>query len=142
MTGVVVDASVAIKWVVEEEGSDLAAMLLDGRPLHAPPLILVEAANTLWVMTRRGAIDRAGAADALDHLRRAPFAPLPADDLMPQALQLAQALDHPVYDCVYLSLALKREVPVATADRRFVSAAARDPDLSVLVQPLRQIVGA
>ncbi len=141
MTGVVVDASVAIKWVVEEQGSDLAAMLLDGRPLHAPPLLLVEAANALWVMTRRGAINRAGAADALDHLRRAPFAPLPTADLIPRALLLAQSLDHPVYDCVYLSLALTREVPVVTADRRFVAAAARDQDLAILVQPLQQIPG-
>ena len=139
MTGVVVDASVAIKWVVDEAGSDLAATLLDGRPLHAPPLILVEAANALWVMSRRGAIDRAGAADALDHLRRAPFAGLPADDLVPRALQLAQTLGHPVYDCVYLSLALVREVPVVTADRRFVAAAGRDPDLAILVRSLEEV---
>ena len=54
----------------------------------------------------------------------------------PEALRLAQLLDHPVYDCVYLALALLREVPVVTADRRFVAAAARDPDVSLLVLPL------
>jgi predicted nucleic acid-binding protein len=136
VNGVVVDASVAIKWVVEERGSDLAARLLDGRPLHAPPLLLIEAANALWVMTRRGSIDGAGAADALEHLRRAPFAALPDVDLTPRALQIAQALGHPVYDCIYLALALVREVPVVTADRRFVAAAGRDPDVFVLVRHL------
>lgn len=44
---VIVDASVAIKWVVTEPGSDLAAGLLDGRPLHAPTLMRIEAANAL-----------------------------------------------------------------------------------------------
>ncbi len=139
MTGVVVDASVALKWVVAEPGSEDAARLLDGRPLHAPPLLLVEAANALWVLARRGSIDPGGAADAFDHLRRAPFAALPPDDLTWQALRLARALDHPVYDCVYLALALLREVPVVTADRRFVAAAARDPDLAVLVRPLDEV---
>ena len=116
VNGAVVDASVAIKWVVDEPGSAAAALLLDGRPLHAPPLLFVEAANAFWVMTRRGAIDLAGAADALNQLRQAPFAALPRAELVPQALTLAQRLDHPVYDCVYLALALMREVPVVTAD--------------------------
>ncbi len=136
VTGVVVDASVALKWVVEEDGSAAAAQLLDGRPLHAPPLIFVETANALWTLARRGVIDADGAADAFEHLRRAPFAAMPAADLLPQALRLAQALDRPVHDCVYLSLALLREVPVVTADRRLVSAARRDPDVAILVQPL------
>ncbi len=135
MSGVVVDASVAIKWVVDETGSAEAAALLDGRTLHAPPLLFVEVANAFWVMARRGAITRAGAADALDLLRRAPLV-ASNEDLVSEALRLAQMLDHPVYDCVYLALALLREVPVVTADRRFVAAAARDPDVSLLVLPL------
>ncbi len=135
MSGVVVDASVAIKWVVDETGSAAAAALLDGRTLHAPALLFVEAANAFWVMARRGAISRAGAADALDLLRRAPLV-APNEDLVPEALRLAQMLDHPVYDCVYLALALVREIPVVTADRRFVAAAARDPDVAMLVLPL------
>jgi predicted nucleic acid-binding protein len=39
---VVVDASVALKWLVEEEGSPAAARLLDGPALLAPTLIHVE----------------------------------------------------------------------------------------------------
>ena len=70
MSGVVVDASVAIKWVVDEPGLAAAALLLDGRPLHAPSLLFVEAANAFWAVTRRGAIERAGAADALTSFGR------------------------------------------------------------------------
>lgn len=53
MRTIVVDASVAIKWVVEEEGSDAAAALAD-QDLTAPSLLMVECANVLWVKARRG----------------------------------------------------------------------------------------
>ena len=43
---VVVDASIAVKWVVGEVGSDRAARLLDGRTLHVPDLLFVEAATS------------------------------------------------------------------------------------------------
>jgi predicted nucleic acid-binding protein len=34
-------------------------------------------------------------------------------------------LQHPVYDCVYLALALQRGLPLVTADQRLVTAAAK-----------------
>ena len=135
--GAVVDASVAIKWVVAESGSDLAARLLDGRPLHAPPLMQVEAANALWVMGRRGVLTPDEADDALATLARVPLVPAPPGfDPVPRALRLARLLEHPVYDCVYLSLATELGVPVVTADRRFVAAAAAHLEAAPLVRPL------
>lgn len=57
MRGFVVDASVAIKWLVDEPLSDLAAKLVDdGLPLVAPDLIYAEAANALWAIACRGRI--------------------------------------------------------------------------------------
>jgi predicted nucleic acid-binding protein len=50
---VVVDASVALKWVIEEPGSD-AAVALRSESLIAPDLWLAEAANALWRRTRLG----------------------------------------------------------------------------------------
>ena len=45
----VVDASVAVKWLVEEEGSASAERLLEGdHDLHAPRLMVPEIANALW----------------------------------------------------------------------------------------------
>ena len=43
----VVDASVAIKWVVPEAGSERAITLLD-HGLVAPDLLFSECANILW----------------------------------------------------------------------------------------------
>ena len=54
MDRLVVDASVAIKWVVEEEGSEAAAGLLDGSTLAAPDFLIPECANILWKKVRRG----------------------------------------------------------------------------------------
>ena len=135
--GVIVDASIALKWVIAEDGSDRAARLLDGRPLHAPWLLLTEAANALWVIQRRGTIDGDDAADALARLRTAPLLfPASDGDLVGQALRLARLLDHPAYDCVYLALAVERRLPVVTADRRFATAAGRNADTVELVRLL------
>lgn len=56
---IVVDASVAVKWLVAEEGSDVANRLLtDGGDLYAPRLMASEVANALWRKARLGEIER------------------------------------------------------------------------------------
>ena len=121
MSGYVIDASVAVKWVVAEEFSDQAAALLDGAEvLCAPELLFAETANALWAMARRGDFRRAALRDALDLLLDAPIAiPATMRQLTPAAARLATDLDHPAYDCFYLALALQEQRPVVTADRRF-----------------------
>jgi hypothetical protein len=48
MSGYVVDASLAVKWLVSEAFSDEAARLIDRKAtLIAPELIFAEAANAL-----------------------------------------------------------------------------------------------
>ena len=47
--------------------------------------------------------------------------------LVPEALRLSDFLDDPVYDCLYLALAMDVRALVVIADRRFAAAAARDP---------------
>lgn len=57
-------------------------------------------------------------------------APVDADDAVTdvgQALDLASELGHPVYDCLYLAVALRRDATVVTADGGFVEAASRNP---------------
>ena len=51
----VVDASVAVKWLVEEEGSASAERLLKGdHNLHAPRLMVSEIANALMAQGPAG----------------------------------------------------------------------------------------
>jgi predicted nucleic acid-binding protein len=119
----IIDASVALKWVCEEEGSDRAAELLDGRPLAAPSFWLVEAANALWRRVQRGELDLAEAEERIAELSCAPVDALDAQEMTPAALKLGCELKHPVYDCLYLEAAIRTGGRVVTADRRFHQAA-------------------
>jgi predicted nucleic acid-binding protein len=132
MTGYVVDASVAVKWLVDEPFSDAAARLLDGRAtLVAPDLLFAEAANALWSLCRRGDITRDDFAEAVDVLKAAPVAvPHPMRQLAASAARLAIDLGHPAYDCFYLALAVQEQYPVVTADRRFHDVVRKHPYLS------------
>jgi predicted nucleic acid-binding protein len=141
MTGFVVDASVAIKWLVDEPLSAQAARLLDDDlPLAAPELIYAEAANALWAIARRGQISAGDVREALDLLADAPLTvPSSMRQLMIAAARLADDLDHPVYDCLYLALALQEQRPVITADRRFYSVVQGHPYLARHVVTLESL---
>lgn len=139
MSALVVDASVAVKWVVDEEGSDAAAELAI-EDLEAPDLLYVEAANVLWTKAQRRELTEAEAAERLALLLEAPLRLIPSKGLLERAQALAFELEHPVYDCVYLALALDRNTELVTADGRFVnalSAHARYKErVRLLVEPL------
>jgi predicted nucleic acid-binding protein len=119
---IVVDASVAVKWVIDEPDSD-AAVALRGEDLIAPDLWVVEAANALWRRARVGEITAEEAAARFSELANAPIASVVMEPYLDQALKLATEIGHPVYDCVYLALALQHHTHVVTADRRFAAAA-------------------
>ena len=131
----VIDASVALKWVLDEPGKEAADVLLDG-DLLAPSLWLIEAANALWKRSQRGELRAGEAAAMLAELRNAPVTTVPIETDVAAALDIAARLGHPVYDCVYLALALREDAEVVTADRRFVAAAAKDPELAGRVRLL------
>ena len=118
----VVDASVAVKWVVRETGSDSARSLSRAR-LELPDLLLVECANILWKKVRIGDLTRQDAIGCLAVLLQAPVNFTACRDLVESAMALSLELQHPVYDCLYLALALRRAVPLVTADERLTRAA-------------------
>jgi predicted nucleic acid-binding protein len=130
--GIIVDASVALKWVLDEDDSVLARALAT-KELAAPELLWSECANGLWRWVRRGVLSGRVAQARFVALRRAPIALTPAGELLDRALMLAVELSHPVYDCVYLALALQRGMQVVSADRRFVNVVRRHADLSAAV---------
>ena len=121
MTDLVVDASIAMKWVLNEDGTD-AAVTLQHDHLFAPNLIVSECANVLWVHARRGVLTKAEAKACLAEIETTPVTLVPIEDLIETALDLALELDHPIYDSLYLALAVRTGVTLVTADRRFVAA--------------------
>ena len=119
MNTLVIDASIAIKWVVEEDGTDLALALRQKARLMAPDLIVAECANILWKKAQRKKLnDEALIAARL--LQSAEIELVPSRALMESATRLAIELDHPAYDCLYLALAVENGCRFVTADERLV----------------------
>ena len=131
------DASIAIKWLVDEDDSDKARALLDGRNVFiAPDLLFAEVANALWskVVTKKlpaQAVGKAGAALS-SYMAKV----VPAPDLMQRSLDIALELGHPAYDCFYIACAELNDAPVVTDDRRLLNVIAAHPDLARHVTPL------
>jgi len=69
------------------------------------------------------------AAERLSSLRSADVQQISLEELMSEAFLFANQLGHPVYDCLYLSAAVRNNTRVVTADRRFVSAVSRHSGL-------------
>ena len=125
---VVVDASVAIKWFVEEPLWEEARRLVERRDtIYAPDLLFAEVANAAWKMVRRNEIDRAQAMTMVaavgDPLSRV----FPSSQLRDRAFQIALDLGHPVYDCLYLACAELTGAVLGTADKRLCTAVADGP---------------
>lgn len=123
-----IDASVAFKWFVVEDGSEAALRIAaSGEPLIAPDAILAEVANAAWASVRLGRLTRAqllAIATALPGY----FEELTANrPLLQRAVDIAATLDHPVYDCLYLALAERVRSPLITADRRLAAKTAGTP---------------
>lgn len=138
----VIDASVGLKWVVDETGSDAAVALIAGRRLVTSALFWVEAGNVLATKGRRGELHPADVADAWHDLQAVPLETVAVDaGQVHKALQLAQELSHPVYDCCYLAVALARSTVVVTADRRFARAVTVRPSLAAHLHLLAPVSG-
>ena len=121
----VIDASVAAKWVLDEPYSARALALRDEGDLIAPSLIAAEVGNALWKAMRRDGIARENALDAIQAILLAFDALIPIEDLRQRALELAIALDHSVYDCIYLALAEREGVPLVCVDGPLIGKAKR-----------------
>jgi predicted nucleic acid-binding protein len=116
----VVDASVAIKWLIDELDSARADRLLDGGHDFLAPekLIVPEVLNAAWKRRRLGEIADAQFDDIVVRIADGVISCRP---LAPRAAAIARELDHPVYDCFYLALAEAEEAPLVTADRRLLA---------------------
>ena len=65
MNTFVIDASIAVKWVVEEDGTAEALALRQRNKLIAPQLLVAECANILWKKVQREELFEGGSAARL-----------------------------------------------------------------------------
>lgn len=120
---IVLDASVAAKWLLAEADSDKAAALFQAWTakrigLLAPEILPVEVGSTLWKRVMRGLLP-AGEAIRLQHEFTDLGIPLrPVGELVDAAFDLALRFRHSVYDGLYLALALETGADFVTADEK------------------------
>jgi predicted nucleic acid-binding protein len=122
---IVVDASVAVKWLLPEPGGAVAEELLASEErLVAPSLIRTEVAAALARRARFGEIEPRDAETAmglwLQTLRDGVIGLVADEADLVTALRLAIELSHPFEDCLYLALAERLGAPLVTADKKFV----------------------
>ena len=120
----VVDTSVAVKWVIPENGvgietdTSLALDLLS-YPLAAPDCILAEFANALFKKVQAKEIAKMQAKQSVEILPSI-VAFLPIQSFIGDALDLAFELQHPVHDCLFLAMAIRQRIKLVTADLKFL----------------------
>jgi predicted nucleic acid-binding protein len=122
----VVDASVAVKWILREASTPLALALLRDPEcaFAAPELIFLEVAGAF---VRRANMDKSLQADALRALEHWTIAW--SDHVVKNyrvtqrrlfhASSLAIQLGTPLKDCIYLALAIELKCDLITCDARF-----------------------
>lgn len=127
MTFLIVDASIAVKWVVEEAGTAEALAIKRAHPLAAPDLLTAECANILWKKVKRRELSLDEASLAARLLQRVDITLRPMRLFLEAATRIAVALDHPAYDCLYLAMAEAEGTRFVTADDRLLRKARLDP---------------
>ncbi len=137
MTSVVVDAGVAVKWVVDEEASD-DAVDLSQHELWAPDILRVECANALWAKARLGQLNHAEVVERVDALSTVVMTLVPQEELLDDALRLALELEQSVYGCLYLALAVRQDTYLVTADRRLLEVVGKSVTYRQRIRPLSE----
>jgi predicted nucleic acid-binding protein len=143
----VVDASVGLKWVLQEADSHLArALAVSDETLLVPDFWLNEACNVLWLQVRKNVFSPGEAREGLGLLRAqvevTPTAELGLHDL---ALEIGLAINHSTYDTLYVAFAIAMGVDrVVVADGPFARDMRTHPDPSItrMLLPLNEWAAA
>lgn len=131
----VIDASVALSWVLPAEDTD-QALFLRNHALENPQTILLvpptfwyEVTNVLWVATRRQRLSNQNDLKALDLLIDFEFTVWNANP--EHCLNLSLTHNLAVYDTAYLDIAIDQQAVMWTMDQQ-LKEAAESLDITVL----------
>ncbi len=121
MTGVVIDASVALAWCFPDEASDYAdavLVALEGQTILVPSVWGLEVANAVLVGQRRKRLREPDIRRFTTLLESLPVVQdvRPIRESMNNILPLAREHGLSVYDAAYLELSIRHGAPLATLD--------------------------
>lgn len=121
----VLDASVALKWVLTEPDSPKALSVRDDfrqqlLELLAPDVFPVEVAHALTRAERKGLIKPPQAIRLLADVLSTPMPLHPYRALLPRAVAISSAICCGVYDGLYVALAEREGCEFVTADEKLV----------------------
>jgi predicted nucleic acid-binding protein len=124
----VLDCSVSISWCLTDELSPYANQVLDllsQTEAIVPMIWHLEMANTFLVSERRGRITVTQSAEAIAFLEALPIEMdmETVAQAWERSLSLGRHYHLAVYDAVYLELAIRRKLPLATIDNRLMESA-------------------
>lgn len=123
MSRVVIDASIALSWLLPDEGSDASLAvrndLLKAEGVWVPAHWHLEVCNSLWMAERRKRLDASGIARAVALFTQLPVVVDPETQDRAGSGTLALSRQHmlSVYDAAYLELALRRAASLASLDQ-------------------------
>jgi predicted nucleic acid-binding protein len=132
MKGMIVDASVAVSWLLTDELSVYAEWVLDemqrGETVFVPSLWPLEVTNVLFTAERRKRIDKKHRDAALDRVARLPVSIVAGPTLADLTTIRALADKHQLtaYDAEYLRVAKDLNLPLATQDGNLIAAAKKE----------------
>ncbi|HEX4767655.1 MAG TPA: type II toxin-antitoxin system VapC family toxin [Lichenihabitans sp.] len=124
----VVDASIAISWILLDEHNVEAEAILDRLDAvtgRVPALFWHEMQNVLLKAERRGRC-RPGEADAFMRKPRRVRLAVASNRSDDAIIGLARAHQFTAYDAAYLDLAVSLSLPLTTADKRLAEAVQRE----------------
>jgi len=138
MSVLVVDASVVVKWFVPEVHSAAARRLLaQSNDYFAPDLLFAETTNTVWKKIRRRELSLDEGQRLVGDINRIAVETVSCRVLAADAHALANAVDESVYDALYVTLAIRLNTRMITADDRLEAALTTFPKLAAHVQHVR-----
>lgn len=117
----VIDACVAVKWLVSETHEQEACRyLFSSIKRYAPEFIYMEVANAMRKKVLTGDITAEDARRNVQNLQAYDLFEIASNnDLLDRSLSIANTIRHPLYDCLYLALAERAQAPLVTADQKF-----------------------
>lgn len=117
---IILDASAWLAILLNEEGTDRIAGLIEKFPLLSPELVRYETANGVLRAARSGRIKGRSLNDLFHVVREFPIQIVPISVWWAESARLVQKHSLTFYDAAYLGAAAALKAPLLTLDQKII----------------------